>query len=226
MDWSNIEQQLHEQGHSTIQNMLSPKECQHLISLYDDRHLYRKVIPMERYRFGKGEYKYFSYPLPLKITSLREMLYPPLARIANTWMRKLSLSREFPSEHHQLLSECKEHGQLRPTPLILRYDAGGYNTLHQDLYGEIFFPLQVVILLNEPGKDFEGGEFVMTEQVPRAQSKAEVITLQQGDALILTTNFRPVKSTRGHYRANMKHGVSKVRSGRRYSLGIIFHDGA
>jgi hypothetical protein len=180
---------------------------------------------MKRYRFGEGEYKYFQYPLPSLIQSLRENLYAPLSHLANAWMKQLSIATTFPEHHRELIEQCHAKGQARPTPLILHYQAGGHNTLHQDLYGEIYFPFQVVIALTQAGRDFEGGELILTEQVPRAQSKAEVVSLNQGDAAIITTNFRPVQGTRGYYRANIKHGVSVVKTGERYTLGIIFHDG-
>jgi uncharacterized protein len=198
----------------------------HLSGLYGDQYLYRNTINMERYRFGKGEYKYFNYPLPLTIQSLRELLYSPLSRLANEWMDKLGLDINFPERHEELVMQCREKHQTRPTPLILKYEAGGFNTLHQDLYGEVYFPFQVVFVLSQEGRDHNGGEFVLTEQVPRAQSRAEVIHLNQGDALIFTTNFRPLKGSRGYYRAKMKHGISEVTKGIRYSLGIIFHDAA
>ena len=181
---------------------------------------------MQRYRFGMGAYKYFNYPLPVIVQTLRENMYGPLSNMANEWMQQLSLDTFFPNEHRQLIDNCNKHDQSRPTPLILRYEVGGYNTLHQDLYGEIYFPFQVVFILNQNSVDFTGGEFVMTEQIPRAQSKATVLTPDQGDAVIFTTNFRPVKGTRGYYRANMKHGISEVKSGVRYAMGIIFHDAA
>lgn len=224
LKWDDITISLHEKGYAYIRNIFSGEECNHLVSLYADEHLYRNVINMQRYRFGKGEYKYFQYPLPAILQSARELLYEPLALVANSWMEKLSLETRFPKHHQELIEECKTKGQRRPTPLILRYEAGGFNTLHQDLYGKIYFPFQVVFMLTQPGKDHQGGEFVLTEQVPRAQSKAEVLNLNQGDAIIFTTNFRPVKGTRGYYRATMKHGVSEIRAGIRYSLGIIFHD--
>lgn len=224
MNWNSIYHSLNEKGHASIKGLLSREECDHLSGLYSDGHLYRNVINMQRYRFGKGEYKYFNYPLPSFIGALREELYQPLSKIANEWMQQLSLDTVYPEKHHQLIEICKGHQQERPTPLILRYEAGGYNTLHQDLYGQIYFPFQVVLALTQHGRDFEGGEFVLTEQIPRAQSKAEVVTPNQGDAIIFTTNFRPVKGTKGYYRANMKHGLSEVKSGVRYALGIIFHD--
>ena len=224
MNWNSLFTNLNRKGYSVVSEVLSIEECQYLISLYDEVLLYRNVINMERYRFGRGEYKYFNYPLPLMIQAIRELFYPPLASIANEWMNLLSLNNTFPEHHRQLLSQCQKNKQVKPTPLILRYETGGYNTLHQDLYGEVYFPMQAVVMLSEPGKDFEGGEFIMIEQLPRAQSKAEVIHLNQGDALIFTTNFRPVKGSKGYYRAKMKHGVSKVTSGVRYAMGIIFHD--
>lgn len=226
LPWNNIYDSLNERGYARIEKILSPDDCNRLIETYNQHDLYRSVISMERYRFGKGEYKYFKYPLPEIISTLRTNLYEPLAFIANEWMEKLGVEKKFPSTHKVLIDECRQHEQPRPTPLILRYEAGGFNTLHQDLYGEIYFPFQVVFALTQSGRDHEGGEFVLTEQIPRAQSKTQVIQLNQGDALIFTTNFRPVKGTRGYYRATMKHGVSEVTSGIRQSLGIIFHDAA
>ena len=181
---------------------------------------------MQRYRFGKGEYKYYRYPLPNVVQALREHLYNPLSNIANGWMEKLGIAITFPPQHHELVAACNAKSQSRPTPLILRYETGGFNTLHQDLYGDVYFPFQVVFALSEPGKDYDGGEFVLVENIPRAQSRAEVIKINQGDALIFTTNFRPVKGTKGYYRATIKHGVSPVRAGIRYAMGIIFHDAA
>ncbi len=226
MNWENIRESLDEKGFGIIPGVLSPEECNHLSGFYDDPHLFRSTIDMKRYRFGKGEYKYFNYPLPLPIQSLRETLYGPLASLANDWMQRLSIENQFPASHQQLLEECKANGQTRPTPLILKYEAGGFNTLHQDLYGAVYFPFQVVFVLSESGRDYEGGEFVLVEQLPRAQSRAHVIHPHQGDAVIFTTNFRPVKGNRGYYRAKMKHGVSPLTSGTRYALGIIFHDAA
>lgn len=179
---------------------------------------------MKRYRFGEGEYKYFQYPLPPPIQNLREELYTPLSTLANEWMKLLDIDKQFPTTHAALIEQCHQHHQTRPTPLILRYTSGGFNTLHQDLYGDVYFPFQAVIVLTQKDVDHEGGELVLTEQVPRAQSKVEVIAPHQGDVLIFTTNFRPVKGSRGYYRATIKHGVSKVKSGERYALGIIFHD--
>lgn len=224
LNWNLIQKSLDEKGYAHIPTVLSTEECNKLMAYYTQEDLYRSVINMQRYRFGKGEYKYFKYPLPAAIQKLRETIYSPLAVIANEWMDKLSLAIQFPLTHQQLIARCHEAGQLRPTPLILRYEPGGFNTLHQDLYGDVYFPFQVVFVLNQQGKDYEGGELVLTEQIPRAQSKAMVMRLNQGDALIFTTNFRPVKGTRGYYRAAMKHGVSEIKSGTRHALGIIFHD--
>ncbi|WP_222838166.1 2OG-Fe(II) oxygenase [Chitinophaga pinensis] len=223
-DWQQISDDMHECGYSLIKGLLTIEECQELIELYNDKASYRKTISMERYRFGAGEYKYFRYPLPDLITTVRETVYPYLATIANKWMEVLQSSHRFPSAHSTLREQCSEKGQDKPTVLILKYGAGGFNTLHQDLYGDIWFPMQAVLFLNEPGEDYNGGEFVLTEQIPRAQSKASVISAHKGDMLLFTTNFRPVKGTRGYYRVNMKHGVSPLHSGNRHTLGIIFHD--
>jgi hypothetical protein len=224
LNWSEIHHGLNTKGFAHISRLISDRECEDLKALYGAPDLFRSVIDMKRYRFGMGEYKYFSYPLPPLIQTLREQLYERLVPIANEWMNHLGIEISYPTKHTELIERCKENGQLRPTPLILNYHTGGFNTLHQDLYGDIYFPFQVVFLLTQDGADHTGGEFVMTEQVPRAQSKAEVIIPQKGDALIFTTNFRPAKGTRGYYRATMKHGVSEIRSGERYSMGIIFHD--
>ncbi len=221
-----LQQSLDKQGYAMLPSLLSPEQCTTLIEAYGDASRYRKTIEMQRYRFGQGEYKYFQYPLPEIIQHLRTELYKPLASIANAWANHLNSGISYPDNHEQFLEMCANKNQIRPTPLILRYERGGYNTLHQDLYGEIYFPFQVVIVLNQRGVDFTGGEFVMTEQIPRAQSKAMVIQSGQGDAVVFTTHSRPVRGTRGYYRANMKHGVSEVRSGQRYALGIIFHDAA
>lgn len=226
MNWTTIYSGLNDKGFSIVPGVLSPEECMHLSGMYTDKDLYRSVINMQRYRFGKGEYKYFKYPLPPTIQSLRELFYIPLHTLANEWMNQLGIGIRFPAVHQELVDQCKLKNQDRPTPLILRYERGGFNTLHQDLYGEIYFPFQIVFLLNQQGTDHEGGEFVLTEQIPRAQSKVEVLRLNQGDALIFTTNFRPVKGVRGYYRAKMKHGISEVKSGIRFSLGVIFHDAA
>jgi len=224
MNWKHYSQELNEKGFTIIPSVLSREECEHITGFYSDDPLYRNTINMKRYRFGEGEYKYFNYPLPPVVQVLREEFYKPLSSVANTWMQNLSIDKHFPETHDQLIEQCHVHEQKRPTPLILHYTQGGFNTLHQDLYGEIYFPFQVVFVLTQHGRDHEGGELVLTEQTPRAQSKAEVLRPNQGDAVIITTNFRPVKGTRGYYRANMKHGVSAVKSGERYALGIIFHD--
>lgn len=226
LDWNAIYASLNETGFCQIASVLSKPECEQLRNTFFLNALFRNTIDMQRYRFGKGEYKYFNYPLPELIGRLRAEFYPPLSKIANEWMQRLSLGINFPDAHPEFLHQCKMNGQSRPTPLILRYGAGGYNTLHQDLYGSVYFPFQVVFVLTQRGTEHEGGEFIMTEQVPRAQSKASVLAPDQGDAVIFTTNFRPVQGTRGHYRANMKHGLSAVKAGERFALGIIFHDAA
>jgi len=224
LDWNAISNQFNEYGYALVKKVITGDECDQLAKGYDQTNLYRKTINVERYRFGQGEYKYFNYPLPLIIEEIRNHVYPHLAPVANNWMRVLNINKQFPEIHKELLDECHAHQQTRPTPLILRYDKGGYNTLHQDLYGDIYFPMQLVLFLDEPGKDYDGGEFVLIEQRPRAQSKAIVLKPGKGGMLIFTTNFRPVKGAKGYYRVNMKHGVSEVTSGRRHTLGIIFHD--
>ncbi len=226
LDWDKIFTQLNDNGYARVNQVLTDAQCDGLARDYDKDVLYRKTINMERYRFGVGEYKYFNYPLPEIIEQIRQSVYPHLATTANNWMKALNISKHFPGNLNELLRQCHAHDQNKPTPLILRYDKGGYNALHQDLYGEIFFPMQLVLFLNEPGKDYQGGEFVMIEQRPRAQSKAIVLEPAKGDMLIFTTNFRPVRGTKGYYRVNMKHGISEVTSGRRHTLGIIFHDAA
>lgn len=224
LDWQSIGGELHQKGYALAQNILSEKQCQRFIHAYNQEELYRKTVTMERYRFGSGEYKYYDYPLPKPVQTLRELLYSKLAPVANHWMDLLNIGKRFPLLLQELHAECQENDQLKPTPLILRYGQGGFNTLHQDLYGEVYFPLQAAIFLNQPDIDFSGGEFVLTEQVPRAQSKVKVFRPQQGDMMIFTTNFRPVKGSRGYYRATMKHGVSEITKGNRHTLGIIFHD--
>jgi hypothetical protein len=223
-DWQTATAELHEKGYAVLPALIPPELCDELVSMYADAGLYRKTIVMERYRFGKGEYKYFDYPLPPAIQTIREQVYPYLAPVANAWMESLKIGQHFPAELGSLLQRCQANGQTKPTVLMLRYGAGGHNTLHQDLYGEVFFPMQLVIFLTQAGKDHTGGEFVLTQQVPRAQSKAIVLQPAKGDVLVFTTNFRPVKGSKGHYGANMKHGVSEVHAGTRYTLGIIFHD--
>jgi hypothetical protein len=225
LNWQEIHSSLNEKGFARVPGALSKSECIELQQLYTDDNLYRSVIDMKRYRFGKGEYKYFRYPLPPLIQKLRSGYFPKLSEIANEWMKLLGIEIEFPGSHNEMLERCRLSNQHRPTPLILKYETGGFNTLHQDLYGEVWFPFQIVFALSQHGVDFTGGEFVLTEQVPRAQSIAKVITLDQGNAMIFTTNFRPAQSSKGYYRATLKHGVSEITSGVRYALGIIFHDG-
>jgi hypothetical protein len=224
IDQHSLTNGMHENGYMVLPNILTDDQCNEVIGNYGQPNLYRKTILMERYRFGLGEYKYFNYPLPKIIALLRETIYPILVPIANQWMKVLGLPLVFPASHQELLQLCNKNGQTKPTPLILKYLKGGFNTLHQDLYGEVFFPIQMVVFLNEPGNDFTGGEFVLTQQNIRAQSKAIVLQPKKGDILIFTTNYRPVKGTKGYYRASMKHGVSEVKSGERHTLGIIFHD--
>lgn len=224
INWPSVGESLNQKGFARVEKFLTPNECTDSIASYHQPNLYRKTITMERYRFGLGEYKYFNYPLPSLIQSMRESIYPNLAPVANGWMQMLSIDKKFPYTLSELHAQCREQNQIKPTVLILKYGEGGHNTLHQDLYGEVFFPIQLVLFLNQPEKDFTGGEFVMTQQTPRAQSKAMVISPNQGDMLLFTTNFKPVKGTKGYYRASMKHGVSEVHSGQRHTLGIIFHD--
>lgn len=223
-NWQSVTESMNEKGYAIIPNILTDEQCQELIQAYDNDNVYRKTVVMERYRFGLGEYKYFNYPLPIIIQTLRETVYPKLSPIANLWMKVLKIDKLFPTTFEELQSLCHQNNQQKPTPLILKYEKGGFNTLHQDLYGDVYFPMQFVLFLNEPDKDFTGGEFVLTEQIPRAQSKAIVLKPKKGDMLVFTTNFRPVKGTKGYYRVNMKHGVSEVISGERHTLGVIFHD--
>jgi hypothetical protein len=224
--WELIHASLSHKGYAHLPLLLDRAECDALAGLYPRTELYRNVIKMERYRFGKGEYKYFQYPLPGLIHSLRTQFYYHLAPLANEWMLRLGIPITYPASHSDFLAHCHEQQQVRPTPLILKYGKGGFNTLHQDLYGEIYFPFQVVIALTQEGRDHEGGESVFVEQIPRAQSRAEVVRPNQGDAILFTTNFRPAQGMRGYYRAHVKHGISEVRSGERYAMGIIFHDAA
>lgn len=224
IDWTLVHDSLHQKGYASVSGFLSTTECEEFVQLYRETDGYRKTVVMERYRFGLGEYKYFDYPLPEKIQMLRASLYPHLVPVANLWMKALKIDKTFPATHQELLEQCKEKGQLKPTPLILKYGKGGVNTLHQDLYGDVYFPIQALLILSNPEVDFSGGEFVMTQQTPRAQSKAIVLKPKQGDLLFFTTNFRPVKGQKGYYRVNMRHGVSEVTHGNRYALGMIFHD--
>ncbi|MBB5702265.1 hypothetical protein FHS76_002143 [Ochrobactrum daejeonense] len=223
-DWQQIGAKLDEFGAATLKDMISPQDCHDLVTGYPVSATFRSVISMSRHGFGRGEYKYYANPHPAIIQNLRRNLYPRLAPVANRWSERLGSGMDFPPTHEAFLTRCHEAGQTRPTPLILQYVEGDYNCLHQDLYGDIFFPLQVAVLLSEPGRDFTGGEFVLTEQRPRMQSRAEVVPLQQGDAVIFAVNDRPVRGTRGDYRVRMRHGVSRIRSGMRHTLGIIFHD--
>lgn len=224
LDWARAADELETQGMSVIEKMLAPDECAATAALYARDTGFRSTIVMARHGFGRGEYKYLSYPLPELIAGLRDALYERLAPIANGWNERLGIAMRFPARHAEFLKLCHEAGQLRPTPLLLQYGPGDYNCLHQDIYGDLVFPLQVAILLSEPGQDFTGGEFVLTEQRPRMQSRAEVAPLRRGDALAFPVHHRPVRGARGDYRVNMRHGVSRLRSGRRHTLGIIFHD--
>ncbi len=224
LDWARIEMELDAQGCAATGPLLSATECAALAAAYDDDARYRSRVVMARHGFGKGEYKYFAYPLPDPVEALRRTCYPPLAAIANRWNEKLGETTRFPEELAAFLARCHKAGQRKPTPLVLRYGAGDYNCLHQDLYGEQVFPLQLAILLSAPGRDFTGGEFVLTEQRPRQQSRVEVVPLTQGEGVIFPVHHRPVQGTRGIYRVNMRHGVSRLRSGSRHTLGIIFHD--
>lgn len=224
LSWDIIQEELHDKGFVIVKNVLNEKQCRQLIDAYDDNSLYRKTINMQRYRFGSGEYKYFKYPLPDLITQLREAIYPHIVPVANRWMEELKIETQFPGTFNEMQQSSHQKGQTKPTVLILKYGQGGFNTLHQDLYGDVYFPMQAVFMLEQINTDYCGGEFVITEQIPRAQSKANVLTPDKGDMIIFTTNFRPVKGTKGYYRVNMKHGISPLQSGSRHSLGIIFHD--
>ena len=223
IDWTAVGQELDTHGCAIIPSLLDAAACEAIASRYEGDG-YRSTVVMARHGFGRGEYRYFAYPLPETVAALREALYPPLAEIANRWNSALGESARFPAGHAAFLARCHAAGQTRPTPLVLRYGPGDYNCLHQDLYGEHVFPLQVAILLSEPSRDFEGGEFVLTEQRPRMQSRAEVVPLGQGDAVVFPVHHRPVRGGKGVYRVNMRHGVSRLRAGRRHTLGIIFHD--
>jgi hypothetical protein len=224
MDGQKIAEEMNEKGYILLSRFLPAKYCKELIDNYCNEDLYRKIITMEKYRFGLGEYKYFKYPLPILIESIRKGVYPILAPVANNWMRLLDQKRQFPNNFEKLQQLCYENNQVECTVLILKYGKGGFNTLHQDLYGNIFFPMQLVIFLNEPDEDYIGGEFVLNQQNPRAQSKAIVLRPRMGDMLIFTTNFRPMKGNKGYYRVQMRHGISEVHEGERHTLGIIFHD--
>ncbi len=224
LDWPHITADLDAQGCAVLKGLLTPDQCRTIAALYPDDANFRSRIVMGRHGFGRGEYKYFSYPLPDLIAQLRPALYAQLQAVANRWNEAMGIDIRYPQDHAAFLKRCHDAGQARPTPLLLQYETGDYNCLHQDLYGEHVFPLQVAILLSEPGRDFTGGEFVLTEQRPRMQSRAEVVPLAQGDAVAFAVHHRPVQGTRGTYRVNLRHGVSRIRSGRRHTLGAIFHD--
>ena len=224
LDWQRIAADLNAHGCAVVPALLAPGECKSIEKLYAAENLFRSRVVMARHGYGRGEYQYFAYPLPELVATLRTALYPGLAAIANAWNAKLNVDTRYPQKHADYLARCHRAGQTRPTPLILKYGAGDYNCLHQDLYGEHVFPLQVAFLLSAPERDFTGGEFVLTEQRPRMQSRAEVVPLTQGDGVIFPVRHRPVQGTRGIYRVAMRHGVSRLRSGHRHTLGIIFHD--
>lgn len=225
IDWKAVEASLSEGGFAHAGPLLRPQECAALISLYSDPSAFRSQVVMERYRFGRGDYKYLRYPLPEAVAGLRRATYPNLAEIANRWKEWLGDSRaRFPADHEEFLKRCHRAGQKQATPLLLHYESGEFNCLHQDLYGEVAFPMQLVIMLGQQGRDWQGGEFVLIENIPRAQSRAEVITADQGHGIFFTTRYRPVKGARGYHRVAMRHGVSRVRGGTRYTLGVIYHD--
>ncbi len=224
VDWQEASDGLNHSGCAVIPQLLTPQDCQALVALYAQPAVFRSRIVMQRHGFGNGEYQYFGYPLPDLVQGLRTGVYPHLAPLANRWYEQMGLSPRFPAEHADFVARCHAAGQQRPTPLLVQYEAGDYNCLHQDLYGEHVFPLQMVVLLAQPGQDFTGGELVLTEQRPRMQSRVEVLALRQGDAAVFAVQQRPVQGSRGSYRVTMRHGVSRIRSGRRHTLGIIFHD--
>ena len=224
--WASALAALDERGHAVLPGLLDPGACRHLSQLYEEREPFRSRVVMARHNYGRGEYKYLRYPLPPPVAELRETLYPHLAPLANEWQARMRLEPRFPASLDAYLARCHEAGQQRPTPLILKYGEGDYNCLHQDLYGELVFPIQATVLLSAPGDDFTGGEFMLIEQRPRMQSRGEVVPLAQGDAVIFAVNQRPVAGSRGDYRVTMRHGVSRLRSGHRFTLGVIFHDAA
>lgn len=223
-DWQALAGDLDSYGCAVLPKLLSPEECRGLAALYSDESHFRSHVIMARHGFGKGEYRYFRYPLPDLLGSIRTALYPRLAGVANAWNQRMGMEPHFPETHAAFLQRCHDAGQTRPTPLLLQYVPGDFNCLHQDLYGDLAFPIQVAILLSEPGRDFTGGEFALTEQRPRMQSRVEVVPLRQGDAVAFAVHNRPVQGTKGNYRVNLRHGVSRVRSGMRHTAGIIFHD--
>jgi len=223
-EWDALATELDGYGCAVLAKLLTPDECAEVAALYPHEDHFRSHIHMARHGFGKGEYRYFKYPLPDLLGGLRTALYPCLAKVANDWNERMGLAQHYPAQHAEFLKLCHDAGQTRPTPLLLQYGPGDFNCLHQDLYGELAFPIQVAILLSEPGRDFTGGEFVLTEQRPRMQSRAEVVPLRQGDAVAFAVHNRPVRGTKGTYRVNLRHGVSRLRTGRRHTVGIIFHD--
>jgi uncharacterized protein len=224
LDWPRIAAELDAYGAAVMPSVLAPEECWSLAETYEAEERFRSRVVMARHGFGRGEYKYFAYPLPELIATLRSELYPPLAAIANRWNELLGIDVQYPVEHAAYLRRCKQAGQSKPTPLLLQYGEGDFNCLHQDIYGEHVFPLQLTVLLSDPGRDFAGGEFVLTEQRPRMQSRAEVVPLRQGDGVIFPVHHRPVQGTKNVSRVNMRHGVSRLRNGHRHTLGVIFHD--
>jgi hypothetical protein len=226
IDWPAVSADLDAQGWSILPKLLTGAECDAVAGLYGDTDGFRSHVVMERHGFGRGEYRYFAYPLPPLVEGLRTAPYPHLAPIANRWHERMGIDVRFPADHAAFIERCHRAGQTRPTPLLLQYGKDDYNCLHQDLYGDHVFPLQVAVLLSEPDTDFEGGEFVLSEQRPRMQSRVEVVPLRKGDAVVFTVNSRPVQGSRGDYRVNLRHGVSKVRAGHRHTLGVIFHDAA
>ena len=223
-DWEKIKSDLNARGYAIVKDVLSESDCQKFIGMFNDEVLYRKTIKMERHRFGKGTYHYFKHPLPNKISRLRGKIYSELMPLANEWSRQLNLNIDYPDTYIEFQEKCRDNNQKLATPLILKYGVGGFNTLHQDMYGEVYFPFQAVVVLNAFGKDYEGGEFVLTQQNYRAQSKAMVIQPKMGDMVVFASNFRPVKGVKGHYKTILKHGISEVKKGERYALGIILHD--
>jgi hypothetical protein len=224
LDWPRISQDLDTQGSAILERLIPSDECRAVVAMYPQDDLFRSRVVMARHGFGRGEYKYFAYPLPQIVAELRAELYPRLAPIANKWNTRMGIEIQYPESHAEFIKRCHNAGQNKSTPLLLQYASGDYNCLHQDLYGEHVFPIQVAILLSEPVKDFIGGEFVLTEQRPRMQSRPEVVPLRQGDAVAFAVHHRPVQGARGFYRVNLRHGVSRIRSGHRHTVGIIFHD--
>ncbi|MGQ0812609.1 MAG: 2OG-Fe(II) oxygenase [Nitrospiraceae bacterium] len=224
IDWERVSDNLDAQGNAMVERLLSPEECESLAALYSQDEIFRSRVVMGRHGFGRGEYKYFRYPLPEIIADLRTVMYPYLVPIANRWNAAMGIEVRYPAKHADFTERCHQAGQVRPTPLLLQYGEGDYNCLHQDLYGEHIFPLQVTILLSDPDRDFTGGEFVMTEQRPRMQSRPIVVPLRQGDGVVFAVHHRPVQGTRGCYRVTLRHGVSRIRSGHRHTVGVIFHD--